>query len=74
MADEVIPVSAEWAKRAYVDDAKYKAMYDASVKDPAASGTSTASGSTGSSPTAPPPCATSITTATSASAGFTMAC
>src|SRR4029450_6213639 len=26
---------AEWAKRAYVDDAKYKAMYEASIKDPA---------------------------------------
>ena len=35
MADEVIAVSAEWAKRAYVDDAKYKAMYEASTQDPA---------------------------------------
>ncbi|MBS0519360.1 MAG: AMP-binding protein, partial [Proteobacteria bacterium] len=35
MSEDVIPVSAEWAKRAYVDDAKYKEMYDASVKDPA---------------------------------------
>ncbi|MCA0250514.1 MAG: AMP-binding protein, partial [Proteobacteria bacterium] len=35
MADEVIAVSSDWAKRAYVDEAKYKAMYDASVKDPA---------------------------------------
>src|SRR3990170_4525104 len=35
MADELIDVSAEWAKRAYVDDAKYKAMYEASIKDPA---------------------------------------
>lgn len=34
MADELIDVSAEWAKRAYVDDAKYKAMYEASTKDP----------------------------------------
>ncbi|HYC63809.1 MAG TPA: AMP-binding protein, partial [Reyranellaceae bacterium] len=34
MADELIDVSADWAKRAWVDDAKYKAMYDASVKDP----------------------------------------
>ena len=31
MADELIDVSGEWAKRAYVDDAKYKAMYDASI-------------------------------------------
>ncbi|HTE36414.1 MAG TPA: acetate--CoA ligase, partial [Reyranella sp.] len=34
MSDELIAVSAEWAKRAYVDDARYKAMYEASVKDP----------------------------------------
>ncbi len=35
MSDELIDVSGEWAKRAYVDDARYKAMYDASIKDPA---------------------------------------
>ena len=35
MADELIDVSAEWAKRAHVDDAKYKSMYEASIKDPA---------------------------------------
>jgi acetyl-CoA synthetase len=35
MTDEVIDVSPDWAKRAYVDDAKYKEMYQASVKDPA---------------------------------------
>ena len=35
MADEVIAVSADWAKRAYVDEAKYKEMYEASIKDPA---------------------------------------
>src|SRR5476649_2887406 len=34
MSDELIAVSPDWAKRAYVDDAKYKAMYEASVKDP----------------------------------------
>jgi len=34
MSDKLYPVSGDWAKRAYVDDAKYKAMYDASVKDP----------------------------------------
>src|SRR5436309_316751 len=34
MSDELIAVSADWAKRAYVDQAKYKQMYDASVKDP----------------------------------------
>ncbi len=34
MADDVIPVSPDWAKRAWIDNAKYKAMYDHSVKDP----------------------------------------
>ena len=34
MADELIAVSPDWAKRAYVDEAKYKAMYEASIKDP----------------------------------------
>jgi len=36
MSDELVAVSPDWAKRAYVDDAKYKTMYDASVKDPVA--------------------------------------
>src|SRR5471030_2052951 len=36
MSDELVAVSPDWAKRAYVDDAKYKTMYEASVKDPAA--------------------------------------
>src|ERR1700722_16001127 len=35
MADELIDVSPDWAKRAYVDEAKYKAMYKASIQDPA---------------------------------------
>ena len=35
MSEEVIAVSPDWAKRAYVDDAKYKEMYEASIKDPA---------------------------------------
>ena len=43
MADELIDVSPEWAKRAYVDEAKYEAMYEASIADPASSGASTAS-------------------------------
>ena len=34
--DQVFPVPAEWAKKAWVDNAKYLAMYDASVKDPEA--------------------------------------
>ena len=35
MADnELFPVSGDWAKRAWVDSAKYKAMYEQSVTDP----------------------------------------
>ncbi len=34
MSDKVYDVPAEWAKRAYLDDAKYKEMYAASIKDP----------------------------------------
>jgi acetyl-CoA synthetase len=34
MSEKIYPVSPEWAKRAYVDDAKYKDMYARSVKDP----------------------------------------
>jgi acetyl-CoA synthetase len=34
MSDKLYPVSADWAKRAWIDDAKYREMYDASVKDP----------------------------------------
>ena len=36
MSDELIPVPAEWADKAYVDDAKYKQMYEASIADPEA--------------------------------------
>jgi len=32
--NELFPVSADWAKRAWIDNAKYKAMYDRSVADP----------------------------------------
>lgn len=36
MADnELFPVAADWAKRAWADAGKYKAMYEQSVKDPA---------------------------------------
>ena len=35
MADELIAVSPDWAKRAYVDGAKYKAMHEGSTRDPA---------------------------------------
>src|SRR5471032_29350 len=34
MSDELIAVSPDWAKRAYVDETKYAAMYETSVKDP----------------------------------------
>ena len=34
--DQLFPVPAEWAKKAYVDNDKYQAMYAASVKDPEA--------------------------------------
>src|SRR5882757_2758964 len=35
MSDELIDVSPDWARRAWVDDAKYKAMYEISIRDPA---------------------------------------
>jgi len=34
--DQLFPVPEEWASSAYVDDAGYRAMYAASVKDPVA--------------------------------------
>ncbi|OJU24813.1 MAG: acetate--CoA ligase [Nitrobacter sp. 62-13] len=34
MSDKVYEVSADWAKRAWIDDAKYREMYARSVKDP----------------------------------------
>jgi len=34
MSDKMYDVPADWRKRAYVDDAKYKEMYARSVKDP----------------------------------------
>ena len=34
MSEKVYPVPAEWAKRAFVDDARYHAMYRRSVNDP----------------------------------------
>jgi acetyl-CoA synthetase len=36
MSDTLIPVSPEWAKRAYVDEGKYRDLYKASVSDPVA--------------------------------------
>jgi acetyl-CoA synthetase len=34
MSEQIYEVPAEWIKRAYVDDAKYLAMYERSIKDP----------------------------------------
>jgi acetyl-CoA synthetase len=34
MSDQLLPVSKEWAARAYVDHARYQDMYKASVADP----------------------------------------
>ncbi len=34
MSDSLIPVSKDWSKRAYIDAAKYDAMYAWSLKDP----------------------------------------
>src|SRR5579863_3070175 len=34
MSDKIYPVSAEWAKRAYVDAAKYAELYARSINDP----------------------------------------
>jgi acetyl-CoA synthetase len=34
MSDKIYAVSPEWAKRAHVDDAKYKEMYQRSISDP----------------------------------------
>ena len=35
MSDTLLPVSADWAKRAFVDEGKYRDLYKASVSDPA---------------------------------------
>src|SRR3954462_3879591 len=34
MSEKIYDVPAEWSKRAWIDDAKYREMYDRSVKDP----------------------------------------
>jgi acetyl-CoA synthetase len=34
MSDKAYPVTPEWASRAWLDDAKYKALYERSVNDP----------------------------------------
>ena len=34
MSNEIFPVSEEWAGRAYIDEERYNALYEASVKDP----------------------------------------
>ena len=34
MQEKIYDVPAEWAKRAHIDAAKYRTMYDASINDP----------------------------------------
>ena len=34
MSEKIYDVSADWAKRAFIDDAKYREMYARSVSDP----------------------------------------
>ncbi|MGH1418960.1 MAG: acetate--CoA ligase [Hyphomicrobiaceae bacterium] len=34
MSDAVYPVSAEWAERAWINEAKYQELYDRSINDP----------------------------------------
>ena len=34
MSDKIYEVPAEWKKRAFIDDAKYQAMYQRSIDDP----------------------------------------
>src|SRR6185369_11330078 len=34
MSEKIYPVSAEWKKRGFVDEAKYQEMYARSIKDP----------------------------------------
>lgn len=34
MSNEIFPVSEEWAGRAYIDEERYTALYEASIKDP----------------------------------------
>ncbi len=36
MSEVVIPVPAEWKRRAFIDAAKYEEMYQASIRDPEA--------------------------------------
>ncbi|ALA17521.1 MULTISPECIES: acetate--CoA ligase [unclassified Chelatococcus] len=36
MQEKVYEVPADWAKRAYVDEARYREMYEASIRDPEA--------------------------------------
>ena len=34
MSNDIFPVSDEWADRAYINDERYAALYEASIKDP----------------------------------------
>ena len=51
MSEKVYEVPAEWAKRAWINQAQYEEMYARSITDPQGFWASTASASTGSSPT-----------------------
>ena len=44
---ERFPVSAEWARRAWIDDAGYRRLYERSIRDPEGSGPTRACDSTG---------------------------
>ena len=72
MSEEVFAVSPDWAKSAYVDDAKYREMYEASVKDPAKFWGEHGKRLDWIKPYSP--CATWTTPATFASAGTMTAC
>ena len=34
MSEKIYEIAADWKKRAFIDEAKYQAMYAQSVKDP----------------------------------------
>ena len=36
MEDKIYAVPSDWTRRAFIDDAKYQAMYEASIRDPEA--------------------------------------
>ena len=34
MSEKIYEIPADWTKRAWVDDSKYKALYERSIRDP----------------------------------------